>query len=42
MVTDTAYLRNPNYHQSTDTIASLDLPFLAAVTEAIRSGLTPL
>ena len=42
MVTDTAYLRNPHYHKGSDTIASLDLPFLAAVTEAIRSGLTPL
>jgi aminopeptidase YwaD len=29
MVTDTADLRNPHYHKRTDTIATLDLDFLA-------------
>ena len=30
MVTDTAFLRNPNYHKSTDTIDSLDGDFLTS------------
>jgi len=33
-LTDTAELRNPNYHQGTDTIASLNLPFAVNVTRA--------
>ncbi|MFN6354901.1 MAG: M28 family peptidase [Cyanobacteriota bacterium] len=39
MVTDTAFLRNPHYHRPSDTIASLDLPFLAAVCEGLAAGL---
>jgi Zn-dependent M28 family amino/carboxypeptidase len=39
MVTDTSFLRNPHYHQMSDTIDTLDLPFLANVTEALKQGL---
>jgi Zn-dependent M28 family amino/carboxypeptidase len=34
MITDTAFLRNPHYHQPSDTLETLDLPFLARVTRA--------
>lgn len=34
MITDTAFLRNPNYHLPTDDRASLDLTFLTRVTAA--------
>ncbi len=34
MITDTAFLRNPHYHQASDTLETLDLPFLARVTQA--------
>ncbi|MCF4966197.1 M28 family peptidase [Nostoc sp. CMAA1605] len=36
MVTDTAFLRNPHYHQPSDTIATLDLDFLAGVCEGLE------
>lgn len=39
MVTDTSFLRNPRYHRMSDTIDTLDLPFLAAVTEGLKAGL---
>ena len=39
LITDTSFLRNPHYHRPSDTIASLDLPFLAAVTAAVAAGL---
>ncbi len=42
MVTDTSFMRNPNYHQMSDTIDSLDLDFFAAVTEALDAGLQAL
>ena len=35
MLTDTAQFRNPHYHQPSDTLDTLDLPFLAQVTEAL-------
>lgn len=35
MVTDTADFRNPNYHQPTDTLASLDIDFLTRVTQKV-------
>ncbi|NIQ03324.1 MAG: peptidase M28, partial [Nitrospinaceae bacterium] len=35
MITDTAFLRNPNYHQSTDTLETLDLEFIRDVTQGI-------
>src|SRR2546422_892026 len=34
MLTDTAFLRNPHYHQTSDTSATLDFEFMAQVTEA--------
>ena len=40
MITDTSFLRNPHYHQPSDTPQTLDYPFLAKVTagvcEAVR------
>ncbi|WP_228009092.1 M28 family peptidase [Cyanobium sp. LEGE 06113] len=42
MVTDTSFMRNPNYHQMSDTIETLDLPFLAAVTEGLDAALSRL
>jgi len=42
MVTDTSFLRNPHYHQMSDTIDTLDLPFLAAVTEGLDAALSGL
>jgi Zn-dependent M28 family amino/carboxypeptidase len=35
MVTDTAMLRNPHYHQATDTIATLDLDFLTNICQSL-------
>lgn len=40
MVTDTAFLRNPHYHQSSDRIDTLDLPFMAQVCRGLMTGLT--
>jgi Zn-dependent M28 family amino/carboxypeptidase len=40
MATDTAFLRNPHYHRPSDTIATLDLPFLAAVCAGLHAGLS--
>jgi Zn-dependent M28 family amino/carboxypeptidase len=39
MVTDTSFLRNPHYHQPTDTIETLDLDFLTGVCEGLIAGL---
>ncbi|WP_353929256.1 M28 family peptidase [Okeanomitos corallinicola TIOX110] len=39
MVTDTAFMRNPNYHKPSDTIASLDLDFLTGVCEGLELGI---
>jgi len=39
MVTDTAFMRNPHYHQSTDTIDTLDLDFLTSVCEGLIQGI---
>jgi len=39
MVTDTSFLRNPNYHQMSDTIDTLDLPFFASVIDGLESAL---
>lgn len=35
MVTDTAFLRNPNYHTIRDTVATLDYQRMAAVVNGI-------
>jgi hypothetical protein len=42
MVTDTSFMRNPHYHQMSDTIDTLDLHFLAAVVEGLDSALCSL
>jgi hypothetical protein len=34
MITDTAFLRNPHYHQPSDTLDTLDFPFLTRVATA--------
>ena len=36
MVTETSFMRNPHYHQPTDTIEALDLPFLMAVINGLE------
>ncbi|TAF09355.1 MAG: M28 family peptidase [Nostocales cyanobacterium] len=42
MVTDTAFMRNPNYHKPSDTIASLDLDFLTGVCQGLEMGIRQL
>jgi len=37
MITDTAFLRNPHYHQASDTLDTLDIPFLTMVTAAVAA-----
>lgn len=37
MITDTAFLRNPHYHEPSDTLETLDLPFLTQVTTAVAA-----
>jgi Zn-dependent M28 family amino/carboxypeptidase len=39
MVTDTAFLRNPHYHQPSDAIATLDLDFLTGVCAGLVAGI---
>jgi aminopeptidase YwaD len=39
MVTDTAMLRNPHYHQSSDTIETLDLDFLTNTCQSLIAAL---
>lgn len=45
LITDTAFLRNPHYHQASDTLKTLDMGFLARVCqgllEAIRALIGP-
>ena len=35
MITDSSFLRNPNYHEPTDTVGTLDLEFFYKVTEGL-------
>ena len=42
MVTDTANLRNPHYHQSSDRIETLDLDFLTRVCEGLINAVRSL
>ena len=42
MITDTANLRNPHYHRSTDTIETLNLDFLARVCEGLIQAIEEL
>ncbi|NEP52556.1 MAG: M28 family peptidase, partial [Moorea sp. SIO3C2] len=39
MVTDTAFLRNPHYHQPSDRIDTLDLDFLTGVCRGLIAGI---
>ena len=39
MVTDTANMRNPHYHQASDRIETLDIQFLAGVCRGLVKGL---
>ncbi len=38
MLTDTAFMRNPHYHQPTDTVETLDLTFLTQVCQGLMYG----
>lgn len=38
LLTDTAFLRNPHYHQPTDTLETLDLDFMSRVCAGIVSA----
>ncbi|MFM2431869.1 MAG: hypothetical protein RLZZ511_3082 [Cyanobacteriota bacterium] len=42
MVTDTALMRNPHYHQPTDTLDTLDLDFMAGVCAGLCRGIAAL
>jgi aminopeptidase YwaD len=39
LVTDTSWFRNPNYHQKSDTLDTLNLDFLARVGEGVAHAL---
>ncbi|MGB0839415.1 MAG: M28 family peptidase [Chitinophagales bacterium] len=39
MITDTAFYRNKNYHQKTDTMDTLDLPKMAKVIDSVYQAL---
>jgi Zn-dependent M28 family amino/carboxypeptidase len=42
MITDTAFLRNPHYHSSTDTADTLNYEFLANVVDAVYAAVLAL
>ena len=42
MLTDTANFRNPHYHRSTDTLDTLNLDFIASVTDGISAAVIAL
>jgi Zn-dependent M28 family amino/carboxypeptidase len=42
MITDTAFMRNPHYHQNSDRIENLDLNFLTGVCFGLEIGLRKL
>ena len=39
MITDTAFYRNPNYHLTSDTIETLDIPKIAQVIDTVHGAL---
>ena len=39
MVTDTSFMRNPHYHQMSDTVDSLDLVFFSRVVDGLDAAL---
>ena len=42
MITDTAYLRNPNYHKPSDTLDTLDLNFLLNILKGLTRSINSL
>jgi Zn-dependent M28 family amino/carboxypeptidase len=42
MLTDTADFRNPHYHQKSDCLETLDIPFIAAVARALAGAVVDL
>lgn len=40
MVTDTANFRNPNYHQATDTVSTIDPEFFSGATQIVVNAVT--
>jgi hypothetical protein len=42
MITDTGFLRNPNYHLSSDTIETLDFEFMRKVAIGVYHSVTEL
>ena len=42
MLTDTSFLRNPNYHQATDTPETLDYPRMTEVTLGVAAAMRKL
>ena len=42
MLTDTANFRNPHYHRPTDTIDTVNLDFMASVTDAVTAAVKAL
>jgi aminopeptidase YwaD len=37
-ITDTAFLRNPNYHRVTDSLETLDMDFMTKVCGGVVRG----
>ena len=42
MVTDTSFMRNPHYHQASDTIETINLDFLSGVCRGLEVGIRAL
>jgi hypothetical protein len=42
MINDTSFLRNPHYHQKSDTIDTLDFAKMAEVVKGAYAALTQL
>ncbi|MBI4549951.1 MAG: M28 family peptidase [Candidatus Omnitrophica bacterium] len=42
LVTDTSFFRNPHYHLPSDTLSTLDLEFIAKVTEGVAAAVEAL
>ena len=40
MITDTSFLRNPHYHEPTDTVETLDLEFFSKVVKGLVESLS--
>lgn len=42
MITDTAFMRNPHYHKSSDRLETLDLDFLTGICQGLITGIRQL